>query len=73
MTWQPSQSKVAKYLIYRFERGGEVVLLGEANDTTIKFVDNKPISSATNYYFIVAVDEVGNISNQSNEVYESLE
>lgn len=73
LTWQPSQSKVAKYLVYRFARGQEAVLLGEAYDTTLKFVDPKPNRGLANYYFIVAVDEIGNISNPSNEVYESME
>jgi hypothetical protein len=45
----------------------------ETNDTAEKFVDNKPNRGVTNYYFLVVVDEIGNISNPSNEVYEAFE
>lgn len=70
LTWQPSQSKIVKYLIYRFVRGQEAVLAGEVNDTAIKFVDNKPNRGVANYYFLVAIDDTGNLSTSSNEVYE---
>ncbi|TCD07146.1 hypothetical protein EZ449_15260 [Pedobacter frigidisoli] len=72
LQWQPSQSKIKNYSIYRYARGEEPTVIAEVAGTTRSFIDKKYNKDKTNYYYIVANNDKGITSIKSNEAFVIL-
>lgn len=72
LQWQPSQSEVASYQVYRYVRGEEPVKINDAKAGTISFIDADFNKSQTNYYFIKTIGLNGKISLPSEETYKTI-
>lgn len=70
LNWQPSQSTVAKYEIYRFARGDEPVKIAETDGPKTSYTDNGFTKEKLNYYFVVAVSSNGIASGPSNQTFK---
>ena len=69
INWQPSQSAVSKYEIYRFTRGTDAVKIGESNSETVNFKDGSYVKDKVNYYYVIALGLNGKVSGKSNETF----
>ena len=69
VTWQPSQSALSKYEIYRFTRGSKAIKIGETNSKTVSFKDLSYAKDKVNYYYVIALGMNGKVSGKSNETY----
>lgn len=69
LQWQPSQSEVANYEIYRYVRGTEPMKLAKVNGTVLKYTDTTYDKDKNNYYFIKTIGVNGKVSLPSSESY----
>ncbi|WP_316793828.1 hypothetical protein [Pedobacter frigoris] len=72
INWQPSQSQVSKYEIYRFTRGKEPVKIAEKNGENVSFSDATFERDATNYYYVIAKGLNGSTSVRSNQAFAGV-
>lgn len=72
VNWQPSQSPVSKYEIYRFTRGKEPVKIAENNGENVSFIDTTFEKDVTNYYYVVAKGLNGGVSIKSNQAFAGI-
>lgn len=70
LEWQPAQSTIAKYEIYRYTRGEEPVKIAEVKASAISYLDDKYQKGKNNYYYLVSVSANGKTSLPSNETYK---
>lgn len=70
LQWQPSQSDVAKYEIYRYIRDAEPVKIGDVDAKTLTYTDLRFDDKQNNYYFVKTVGVNGKLSLPSSEVYK---
>jgi Abnormal spindle-like microcephaly-assoc'd, ASPM-SPD-2-Hydin len=67
LTWDPSQSQVVGYNVYRSgQQGGPYTVLNGALDASTNYTDNNVVSGATYFYAVTAVDSSGDESAYSN-------
>ena len=75
LIWQPPTddggSKIIAYKIYRGTSSGNETYIGQVNGSTFNYTDKNIRSGATYYYYVTAVNSVGE-SNKSNEVSISI-
>ncbi|WP_343523082.1 hypothetical protein [Pedobacter sp.] len=69
--WQPSQSEISGYEIYRFTRGSEPVKIGSSKGQA-NFVDRGFEKDKINYYYVISLAHNGNTSVPSNQTFLSL-
>lgn len=69
LNWQPSQSVVIGYNLYRGTvSGGPYTRINSSADTTTAYTDNTVVSGSTYYYVATAVAGDGSESTYSNQV-----
>ena len=71
LQWQPSQSSVAKYEIYRYVRDAEPVKIATVDAQVLTYTDATFNKEKNNYYFIKTVGVNGKTSLPSSETYMS--
>lgn len=69
--WQPSQSEISAYEIYRFTRGSEPVKIGSSKGQA-NFIDKGFEKEKVNYYYVVSLANNGNTSVPSNQTFLSF-
>ncbi len=69
LTWQPSQSNVANYEVYRYVRGKDPVKIATIKSLT--YTDTNYDINNNAYYFIKTIGINGNISLPSSETYQT--
>jgi fibronectin type 3 domain-containing protein len=69
LQWQPSQSEVAKYEIYRYVRGTDPTKIADVNAKVFTYTDTNFIKEKNNYYFIKTIGVNGKTSLPSAETY----
>lgn len=69
LQWQPSQSEVAKYEIYRYVRGTDPTKIADVNAKVFTYIDANFIKEKNNYYFIKTIGVNGKTSLPSAETY----
>jgi len=69
LQWQPSQSEVANYEIYRYVRGAEPVKVMVVKGSVLSYIDTTYDKEKNNYYFIKTIGVNGKISLPSSESY----
>lgn len=69
LQWQPSQSEVAKYEIYRYVRGTDPTKIADVNAKVFTYIDTNFIKEKNNYYFIKTIGVNGKTSLPSAETY----
>jgi fibronectin type 3 domain-containing protein len=67
--WQPSQSKVAQYQIYRFSRGTTPVKIADVTPEKFEYKDLEYLKNQVIYYYIIAVGANGTASIPSNQSF----
>lgn len=72
LNWQPSQSAVSKYQVYRYTRGEEPIKIAEVDATKVSYTDAQFNKTATNYYYIIAVSADGALSAPSKETFTTV-
>jgi hypothetical protein len=69
LQWQPSQSEVAKYEIYRYVRGADPIKIANTDAKTLTHTDATYDKGKINYYFIRTIGVNGKTSLASAETY----
>lgn len=69
LEWQPSQSNVANYEVYRYVRGKDPIKIATVKSLTYTDTDYDKENNA--YYFIKTIGVNGNISLPSSETYKA--
>jgi fibronectin type 3 domain-containing protein len=69
LQWQPSQSSVAKYEIYRYVREASPVKIADVEAKFLTYADANFVKEKNNYYFIKTIGVNGKISMPSSETY----
>ncbi len=68
LNWQPSDSQVVGYNIYRgVNSGGPYTRINSTIDPDTTFIDNGALGGQTYYYVTTAVNSAGQESSYSNE------
>ena len=67
--WQPSQSKVSIYQVYRFTRGKAPIKIADVKTAKFDYKDLEYLKNEVNYYYIIAVGINDSASNPSNQSY----
>lgn len=70
LQWQPSQSEVANYEIYRYQRGAEPVKIATVAAKILTFTDTNFSKEKNNYYFIKTIGVNGKVSQPSDETFK---
>lgn len=71
--WQPSQSKVAQYQIYRFTRDTTAIKIADVTPEKFDFKDANYLKNQINYYYIIAIGANGTASIPSNQSFINVE
>jgi fibronectin type 3 domain-containing protein len=69
LQWQPSQSSVAKYEIYRYVRDASPVKIADVDAKILTYADANFIKEKNNYYFVKTIGVNGKTSLPSSETY----
>lgn len=69
LQWQPSQSSVARYEIYRYVRNTEPIKIATVDAKVLTYTDATFDKEKNNYYFIKTVGINGKTSLPSSETY----
>jgi hypothetical protein len=73
LSWQPSQSQVIGYNIYRgIQSGGPYSMINSGVDPNTSYIDNSVDSGSTYYYVTTAVNSSGEESTYSNQAQASI-
>jgi fibronectin type 3 domain-containing protein len=73
LSWAPNtESDLAGYTVYRYEKGEQPVALNKEPAKAPAFRDDGVQAGRTYYYFVQAVDVRGNLSESSQEANETI-